>query len=346
MSPEAADRPASVSLLALPETTPATLYGLYEVLSSVGVAWPALTGEAPAGPTMDVRIVACSADPFVCSIGTPIAPHASLAETSRTDSVIVSDLALAADFAPAWQWPTVSRWLRDQYCRGATICSVCTGAVLLANAGLLDGLEATTHWSAVPLFETRFPAVKLRPERILSRSGPNERIITGGGASAWEDLALYLIARFSSPAEAIRAAKVFVLGDHSEGQLLYAALTRPKRHDDGLIGDCQTWIAEHYAEPAPVARLVKRSGLNERTFKRRFRAATGYSPVHYVQTVRIEEAKQMLESTSEPVDTVASAVGYQDPAFFRRLFKRHTGVTPARYRQRFQGIMLDSTEVL
>src|SRR5690606_14341498 len=97
-------------------------------------------------------------------------------------------------------------------------------------------------------------------------------------------------------------------------------------------------IADHYRADNPVARLVAQSGLPERTFKRRFKAATGYTPVEYVQVLRLEEAKQLLETTGEPTDGIAQAVGYEDPAFFRRLFKRHTGVTPARYRQRFQPI--------
>src|SRR5690606_13017428 len=183
-----------------------------------------------------------------------------------------------------------------------------------------------------------YPAVRLRPERILCPDGPEHRIITGGGASSWEELALYLIARCCGEAEAVRIAKIFVLGDRSEGQLPFAAMGRPRRHDDAVIGTCQAWIAEHYPVPNPVARMVERSGLSERTFKRRFKAATGYAPVDYVQALRIEEAKQLLETTREPTDAIARQVGYEDPAFFRRLFKRRTGITPARYRQRFQSL--------
>ena len=210
--------------------------------------------------------------------------------------------------------------------------------MLLAETGLLDGAEATTHWCAIPLFHTYYPAVKLRPERILAPSGPARRLITSGGSAAWEDLALYLIARYCGEVEAVRAAKIFLFGDRSEGQMLYAARARPRRHDDALVARCQDWIAEHYAVPNPVTRLVAYSGLLERTFTRRFTAATGYSPVEYVQTLRIEEAKQLLETTSEPTDVVAAQVGYEDPAFFRRLFKRRAGVTPARCRQRWQDL--------
>ena len=217
---------------------------------------------------------------------------------------------------------------------------MCTGSVLLAEAGLLDGREATTHWSAAGLFSAWYPSVRLRPERILAPAGPEHRIITSGGAASWEDLALYLIARFCGEAEAVRTAKIFLFGDRSEGQLPYAAMARPRRHEDAVIARCQAWIAGHYAADNPVTRMVAQSGLPERSFKRRFKAATGYAPVDYVQTLRIEEAKQLLETTADPTDAVAHQVGYEDPAFFRRLFKRRTGVTPARYRQRFQSIAM------
>jgi len=330
--------PVTVGLLALPESTPAALYGLYEVFASVAVTWHELTGEPAAGPPMEVRILSASGEAFRCPLGVPIVPHAALGAAGRTDLVVVADLALAPGCDPRGRWPTEVAWLRSQFAAGTTVSSVCTGAIVLADAGLLDGEVATSHWSVVELFKEYYARVRLHPERILTLSGPDQRLITSGGAAAWEDLALYVIARFSGEAEALRAAKVFLFGDRSEGQLLYAARARPRRHEDAAIARVQSWIAEHYALENPVARMIAESGLKERTFKRRFQAATGYSPVDYVQTLRIEEAKQLLESTQEPTDAVAERVGYGDPTFFRRLFKRRTGVTPARYRQRFQSI--------
>jgi transcriptional regulator GlxA family with amidase domain len=331
--------PVRVTLLAVPETTPTTLYGFLEVFSAVGTAWRELTGETTPGIRgMEARIVARTAGPFASPLGPPIAPHEAIADAAPADIVIVTDLALSADAPPHCAWHAEADWLREQFETGATVCAVCTGAVLLAEAGLLDGIEATTHWGAADLFRAHYPKVVLRPERILCPAGPEHRLVTGGGAGSWEDLALYLIARFCGPEEAVRIAKVFVLGDRSDGQLVFSALGRGRSHDDAVIGDCQSWIAEHYAHAHPVRRMVARSGLSERTFKRRFKAATGYAPVEYVQALRIEEAKQLLETTRDPPDDIAHAVGYGDPAFFRRLFKRRTGVTPARYRQHFAGL--------
>lgn len=336
MGQETGTSPLPFNLLVLPESTPAALYGMYEVFSSVGVAWPELTGEPSAGPRIDVRLVGPSRRPVTCAMGARIIPHCSLDEAPQAAVSIVTDLGVQADSDPRGRWPKAAAWMLGQYRAGGIVCSVCTGSLLLAEAGLLDGREATTHWSAAGLFARWYPQVRLRPERILAPAGEGERIITSGGAASWEDLALYLIARHCGEAEAVRTAKVFVFGDRSEGQLPFAALRRSNRHEDAAIARCQTWIAEHYAGPSPVTRMVAESGLNERTFNRRFRAATGYAPVEYVQTLRIEEAKHLLETTGEATDGVARRVGYDDPAFFRRLFKRRTGVTPARYRQRFR----------
>ena len=129
------------------------------------------------------------------------------------------------------------------------------------------------------LFAQFFPQVMLRPERIVVPAGEGHRVITSGGASSWEDLALYLIGRLCGSTDAIQTAKIFLLGDRSEGQLPYATMGRPRNHSDVTINACQEWVALHYDDANPVARMVERSGLNERTFKRRFRAATGHSPM-------------------------------------------------------------------
>jgi transcriptional regulator GlxA family with amidase domain len=217
--------------------------------------------------------------------------------------------------------------------------SVCTGGLLLAEAGVLDHREATTHWGIVPLFHDYYPQIQLQPDKVLALSGPEHRIITAGGSASWVEMALYLIARFCGLEEAVRASKIFLLGDRSEGQLPFASMARPRSHNDAIIERCQTWIAEHYEVANPVARLAEYSGLSSRTFKRRFQQATGYSPIEYVQTLRIEEAKQLLEATDMQTDMIGIEVGYKDPASFRRLFKRMTKVTPARYRQRFRRVV-------
>lgn len=324
-----------VDLVALPETGGAAIYSLRSALSSVGVFWPYVTGAPAQGPRMTCRVVAPEATPFVSAAGVPVVPDLAFDEATDADIIIASDLMISVRRDPRGRWPKASDWLRARHDAGAMICSVCSGSLLLAEAGLLDGEEATTHWAYAGLFQRYYPQVTLRAERLLTTAGGDERILTSGGATAWEDLTLHLIERYCGPEEAVRVAKIFLLGDHADGQLPFAAPPIPRRHEDRVIGEAQGWIGEHYAESNPVARMVAASGLSERSFNRRFKRATGYAPVQYVQNLRIEEAKQMLERSALPVDAVAQEVGYEDPTHFRRLFKRLAGVTPARYRRRF-----------
>lgn len=326
----------SVCLVAVPETAVGVLHGFFEVLSFVGSGWEMMTGWPPGPRRFLPRIVAGSRDPFPNIVGLPIAPNLSFAEARRADIVIVADLAVDRDEDTRGRWPEAVTWLRQQHAQGALVCSVCTGSLLLAEAGLLDGVEATCHWAATDQIRKRYPAVQLRPERVLVSSGTEHRIVTSGGSASWTDLALYLVARFCGEDEARRTAKLFLFGDRSSGQAPFAARVRPAQHEDAAVAAAQVWIAENYAAANPVAGMTAASGLSARTFKRRFQAATGYSPLEYTQSLRIEEAKQMLEATDDPIDHIAAEAGYVEPASFRRLFKRSTGISPLQYRQRFR----------
>jgi transcriptional regulator GlxA family with amidase domain len=156
-----------------------------------------------------------------------------------------------------------------------------------------------------------------------------------GGGTAWHDLALYLIGRFVGIQAAIQVARINLIDWHHVGQQPFARLARTRQVSDAIIARCQAWIAEHYQEPSPVSSMVRLSGLAERSFKRRFRAATGMSPIEYVHTLRLEAAKEQLEAGDRTAEAIAFEVGYEDTAFFRRLFRRHVRLTPTEYRKRF-----------
>jgi transcriptional regulator GlxA family with amidase domain len=333
--PDEKPRTPRFALLALPQGTPAALHGLYEVFHSVGRTWSELTGEEDTPTRINPVIVASSLEPIDTAVGIRVVPQAPLGDA---DVVIVPDVAISGEFDPRGCWSAETAWLRERYRNGTIVCSVCTGSLLLAEAGLLDGRDATTHWAAKDLFKAYYPRVNLVPQRILTTAGDAARIVTSGGASSWEDLALYLIARFSGGAEAIRISKIFLFGERTEGQLPFAGAIQARRHDDAVIARAQAWIADNYSRENPVATMIAHSGLAERTFNRRFHAATGYSPIDYIQTLRIEEAKQLLETSGIAIESISSEVGYADPTYFRRLFRRRTGITPARYRRRFSAI--------
>ena len=324
-----------VRILAVPATSAAVLYGLYEVLSWVGRAWEQLTLGLPDEPRLDVKIVAATTEHFTIFHNVPVAPELALGQAEDADVVCVTDVMTAMDAPPQKRYPEEAEWLRRAYARGAILTSVCSGTLFLAEAGLLDGQEATTHWALRDKFRLHYPKVKLRTERVLATAGEGHRIVTAGGQAAWEDLALYLISRLCGREEAVRTAKIYSLSPRHEGQLQFTAMSQRLQDADSVVQTCQTWVADHYRDEHPVACMISRSGLPARTFARRFHAATGYSPLDYVQALRIEEAKQLLEQGRHSVDDIGAEVGYRDSASFRRLFKRLTGLTPATYRRRF-----------
>jgi transcriptional regulator GlxA family with amidase domain len=327
--------PANVAILAVPEASASVIYGMYDLFRSAGRDWNLIVEGAPGNELLRPQVVARQAGAFGIGNGVRITPDLTLDACRYPDIVCVPEVLVAPDVPPSGQFDVEARWLRDCYDRGAIVATACSGALLLAEAGLLQGAEATTHWAYCDLLRRHYPGIRVREQAALVASGEGQRLVMAGGGTSWLDLALYLIARATNVEVAMQTARVFLIDWHDVGQQPFASLARSRQVDDAVIARCQVWIAEHYAEPAPVAAMVRMSGLAERTFKRRFRQATGLAPLEYVHTVRLEEAKQMLEAENAPVETVAHEVGYEDAGFFNRLFRRKVGLTPAQYRRRF-----------
>ncbi len=327
-----------IALLAAPETSPAVLYGLYDVLLSVGAVYSDMTVGEPGEAMLDVRIVSAEGRPFRCFGNVLIEPHATVAELDRVDVVIVCDMYTPIYAAPRGRYPREIEWLRRMHDNGALAASVCSGSLILAEAGLLDGRECATHWAYRDLFREQYPRVRLCADSVLNLTCEPDRVITAGGVTSWQDLALHLIARLCGPEHALRTAKIYLLAGHEDGQLPFSVMGRRIQKSDAVIGQCQVWIADNYSCPNPVASMAEYSGLKPRTFTRRFRMATGYLPMDYVHALRIEEAKQFIETEGIDMDDVGYRVGYEDPTFFRRLFKRMVGLTPAAYRRKFSAI--------
>jgi transcriptional regulator GlxA family with amidase domain len=327
-----------VAVLALPESTASTLYGMYEVLESAGRDWGAIVDGKPGEPLLRPVIVSADGRAFRCASGLIVEPSASLADCPAPDIVVIPDLTVMPDEDLAGRYPVEIEWLRKLYARGATLATACTGALVLAEAGLLDGQDVTTHWGYCDAMAARYPSVRVHPNRALVISGDAQRLVMAGGGTSWHDLALFLIARFAGTEEAMRVARLHLIDWHHVGQQPFAALTRSRQVDDALIAKCQEWVAQHYDERSPVAAMATLSGLAERSFKRRFARATGVPPLEYVHTLRLEESKHVLETTEAPIDEVANQVGYEDASFFGRLFRRKVGLTPAQYRKRFRSL--------
>ena len=223
-------RTRTTLILALPETAGSALYGMLDVLMAAGNLWQTLARSgAPSNP-FDVRIVARTMRPFRCGNGVPVSPSASIRDDPRADIVIVPELWLGPDEHLGGRYPDVIEWIRARYEGGACIYSACSGAVLLAETGLLDGREATSHWGYRDLFRRRYPQIRFRPEPNLCFADAAGRIVTAGGTTSWHDLALHVIARHVNPGEAMRIAKVYLLKWHDEGQLPYEPLVRRQPH--------------------------------------------------------------------------------------------------------------------
>lgn len=325
----------SVSIAVFPECDPSVIYGIFDTLLIAGSQWQSgapLTGGALFTP----RLVAATMEPIRLVTGVSILPQETIATVNRTDIVIVPNVLVDTAASIRALDRRLIDWIVRMYEGGAQLYASCGGTIVLAEAGLLEHQAATTHWFYAPLFRDQFPTVDLQVNRLLVQSGPGHAITCSGGSSSWQDMSLYLIARHGGVAEAIRTSKIFLYQWHRDGQLPFATMIANVGHDDAVIRKCQETAAQHYDRPYILAELVEASGLPKRTFDRRFRAATGYSPLGYLQALRIEEAKQMLETTEQSIDAVARQVGYEDLASFRRLFGRMTAMTPGAYRRKFQ----------
>lgn len=327
-----------VLIVAVPETAGSALYGMLDVLTAAGNIWQSLVNTEPRQTLFRVSIVGHIGDAFTCGNNIPVEPDFSVADDPGASILILPELWLGPDEDIHGRYPKLLEWIRRLYKNGTTLYSACSGAVMLAETGLLDGLEATSHWGYQDLFNKRYPKVRFRPEPNLVFADPAGRIVTAGGTTSWHDLALHIISRHGSPGEAMRIAKVYLLKWHGEGQLPYETLVRGTRHADSVVRTCEGWLGEHFPETHAIKQVVALAKIPERTLKRRFKAATGTTLIERLQDLRIEEAKRLLESGHTPVDEISLAVGYLDRSFFRRLFKRRTGLTPSQYRRMFQPV--------
>lgn len=287
-------------------------------------------------PPFRVEIVGPAPGPVRLASGLSVQTHRSIGEITATDIIIVPSVLLTTKGWQGNRYPELVAWLRAAHDRGARLCSACSGVFLIAETGLLDGRDTTLHWSYAPDFRSLYPQVPISPEKTLVVAGERGQFVSSGASMSWHDLALYLIASHVGPTAAQTVAKFFALQWHRDGLAPYMVFEGRSDHGDAAIRDAQAWLAKHFSVADPVEEMIRRSGLAERTFNRRFSAATGHAPLAYVQQLRIADAKRRLERTDDSVEEIGWRVGYEDPAFFRRLFKRLTGVTPGHYRRQFQ----------
>ncbi|MCK0207597.1 GlxA family transcriptional regulator [Starkeya koreensis] len=223
-------------------------------------------------------------------------------------------------------------WLRERHKGGATLASVCAGAFLLGETGLLEGRAATTHWFYANDFAERFPNARVDIDKLVIDDGD---LITAGGLMAWTDLGLRLVDRLLGPTAMLETARFLLVDPPGREQRYYSVFSPRLRHGDEAVLKVQHWLQATGAREATLDAMADKAGLEPRTFLRRFHKATGLKPTEYCQHLRVGKAREMLETTTRPVDQVAWDVGYEDPGAFRKVFVKVTGLGPREYRQRF-----------
>ncbi len=226
----------------------------------------------------------------------------------------------------------VHDWLRRQHRAGALMCSVCAGAFWLGHSGLLKGRPVTTHWALEEEFRTAFPDSQLNAEHLLV---DDHDIVTAGGLMAWLDMGLFLVKRWLGPQVVSETARQLLVDPSGREQRNYRSFRPSLTHGDAAILALQHWLEGNADSEVTVKSMARRAGLSGRTFLRRFKAATGFTPNAYLQNLRIEKARGLLERTRIPVGEIGWRVGYLDPSAFSRVFRATTGLTAGDYRNRF-----------
>jgi transcriptional regulator GlxA family with amidase domain len=318
-----------------------TSVGPIEIFHSAGTLWNFFHGEAPA-PRFRVRVASVDGGSVstLCALG--LTPECSIEEIDHTDIIILPASGLDVQDRIA-RTSGILPWLRSWHERGAYLAGVCTGVAFLAECGLLDGRQATTHWAVADILRERYPAVKWRPEKFVTEDG---QMFCSGGVYAAIDLSLHLVDKLCGHEIALRCAKSLLLSMPRSQQSGYAVLPVSRPHSDVKIRALEEYIIANAGKDISIDELARRSGLGSRTFIRRFKFATGHAPGIYLQSLRISIAKELLEGSDLPVSLVSERIGYTDIAFFRRLFKRYTGLTPTAYRERFAGMTFERGEIV
>jgi transcriptional regulator GlxA family with amidase domain len=291
-----------------------------------------LTVALKSMPCFDVRVATLDGKPVTCSGCVSIKADCSLAEIDGADLVIVCSPGLISDGVMI-KHLTLFPGLKRLYAAGSTLAGICTGTFFLAESGILNGKTATTHWDLAATFLNRYPEVKLNTSRIITDEGD---LICAGGVYSALDLALYLVEKYASREVAINCAKTLIIDAGRESQSRYSIFTFQKKHKDDQILNIQEWMEANYKTQFTIEGIAASHGMSVRNFKRRFKKATGDSPLVYLQRLRIEAARHLLETGNKTVNEIAVSIGYEDTDFFRKLFKRYLDVTPQAYRQKFK----------
>lgn len=325
-----------IAILATDNTMVSGIYGLMDVFFAANFCIEARFGKNSLH-NIDYQIVTINDASVKGYNGVEIRPTAKINEFSQPDIIVTSANAKivigCCDSAVNYKHKEqITAYLKNAHAQGTILASYCTGSFMVAATGLLAGKSATTHWRVFEMFRKLYPFTRLETDNLIVDNGD---IICSGGALSYVDMALHITNRFISKDISSDCAKLLVFDPIREKQSPYVSFEQQKDHNDQPILKAQEYIESHYKNEISMDALAERVGLGSRTFKRRFKQATHENPINYLQRIRVEQAKQKLEKTTESINNIIWSVGYEDVSSFRQLFKRFTGLTPRDYRQKF-----------
>lgn len=304
--------------------------GAMDVFSFAGVSWQRFNHLAPE-QRFSVSLASLNQRPVECINRITLHANEALEDITQTDILLIPTIGGSIEKVLHDNQALLPHLVRISQA-GCDLASNCSGAFLLAKAGLLDGHNATTHWGYASLFAQMFPNVKLNINQMVTQS---DRIYCAGGGAAFHNLCLLLIERYCGRDIAKQVAKAHVIDVQLSHQSAFANVRLLKQHQQAHLIKVQEYIEDNYQQPLSVSELAGMVNITTRTLNRQFQQWVNMRPIEYIQTIRVEQAKRLLEGGHKHIQSLALQVGYEDAASFAKLFKKSTGYTPVQYKTKF-----------
>lgn len=304
---------------------------LFNIANSLSSRFSLNDGQQP----FNVRLLSYNDSAVRSSSGITFEPTMTLAQINELDILLIggfhySDPRSLQDHLQ--QLLPIQPYIQQLARQDSLVCGFCTGSFLLAQAGLLDKQRATTSWWLSEQFSNQFPGVELAVDELVIEAG---NIWTAGATTAYSSLCISLIDKLVGHQIASQLSRVMLLDNNRLSQLPYMSVQRAMGHNDKAISDCQYWLQEQLANPINIEQMAQYCAMSQRTFIRRFKEAVKMTPASYLQQLRVDSAKQLLENTNYNLEKIVSKVGYDDVSAFRRVFTKLVHLTPQAYRKSF-----------
>ncbi len=317
-----------ISILGLNNSLASTICGPMDIFAQAGMLYNKICAINPS-PFFQVEIVSVSQPTIRCLNALEVQSHKTIDTAKQADLIIVASGDYLEDTEEIAKAVT---WIRKMYRKGAAVASICTGAFVLAEAGILKDKIATTHWGYAALFRNKYPDITLKSEQLVV---DNENVLCSGGVNSYAELCLYLVNKYTNYEVARQCSMSLVLDNRNVSQNNYALFEYQKKHGDARVSQVQEFIENKFRANPTLIEMAREVNLNGRTLLRRFKKATGETPHQYLLRYKIDVAKDRLISGSMTIDEVCYHIGYENRKFFGKVFKKSTGLTPSGFRKKY-----------